>query len=466
MSLTVQMGTLLSTGPNSSFALMSQKKDLSRLLKNKEKVYVDFFAFKNETVVCKDHGDKLEGCSKREYVVNLALLHFKGLVRSLMADIQGRKDEMALLNLLRKASNQDPDFKEGTLSARQAVHLFEEKVFSSANFRRNFEEGLEKMVGGRQGAKNLEEVLSSMWKENSLSDSSAYLLKILVVELAIPANIYLSTDTSKTDILDYRKLFHCQPKVIVIVSATGHQVWASFGLPHSTQPRELETEKKEYNPVGSDKRSGGSPPDLFYESAGSSTIPAQPYRGPTEGLVESQSSQVVKSVTESRGFIDRIANYFGAGDPQGSVAQLEADSYKSSHAEQPVAPNKQHMDYLAPPEPQRSRRSEQQSNSNASESTTNGAGLQEIRNRRNRREEPEFQDHQPPNFTPHYFSSDGSVNPSERDPKEQNQSFNTYASENNEPGFFSKLFGFGNNNSEASQDQIYKDSFTFKGSAQ
>ena len=80
------MGDMYQTGGANSFTEMGCKKELSRLLKINGTVYYDFYSYKDELVQLKDHGDTFRNLTKHDYVINVALLLIKGIVRTMAID--------------------------------------------------------------------------------------------------------------------------------------------------------------------------------------------------------------------------------------------------------------------------------------------------------------------------------------------------------------------------------------------
>lgn len=244
-SLAGQLHQYYTEGDRHTFHDLGSGKDLSRILKTAEPSLFDFYGFTGESVAFKDHGDVIL-CGPMDYVINLTLFMVKGIIRALLIDSRDDVKKARLREIMWEIAYWDLDFSEESaqqFSMKQLVYLFEEKAVRNGVFRSNFQSFLQDHICKKYNkGQTLEGFIESLWKKNSLVDTAAFLVKIIVVDFGIPTNIYVSAGKQKTPILNYLDLFGVMPALVVIVESSNKKIGVMYGLTHSPTQRDLQVE--------------------------------------------------------------------------------------------------------------------------------------------------------------------------------------------------------------------------------
>lgn len=341
-----QMQAIYLEGDSHAFRELGKGKDLSRILKTADKAMFDFYGYKGESIAAKDHGDMMPDCSKLDYVVNGVLFMVKGIIRSLLVMSSDNSQADRLRELMWEFSKMDSDFscESGKkLSIKQMVYVFEEKAIRNSLFRGNFVRFLQDHVSKKYNKSHtLESFIDSLWKKNSLIDSAAFLVKIIIVDFGIPSNIYVSAGTQKKPILNYMDLFGVMPALVLIIELNNQRIGLIYGLSHTETYRDLEVD---------DPFTGGNAPGLRSPTSMVSVTPSSglllsakqashaTLRGVNDSDPELEVSPILSdkmSYEEDKGILDKFMCLFSNKKKvEAEVNPIRKEEMRLSYQEPP-----------------------------------------------------------------------------------------------------------------------------------
>jgi hypothetical protein len=324
-SMKLQMGEGLQECADHHFVELGKAKDLSKIIKCTQKAEYDFFAFKDELIRMRDHGDSFKGFSKQDYVINVSALLLKGLVRSLFVASaeEGNKEMEVVQKMMKTITHNDPDFNKpfsDRTSLSKLVYQFEEKVIHNSVFRKNYQDFVREVLYSKY-QKNFTGVtnyLEGLWKKNSLMDTSAFLTKLLIMYLGVPTNLYVATEECKVPILNTYEQFGLQPKVVILLNATGYQCWATYGIPaiHGSRRRETDLDKT----VDETLANLSIPPvPVMHSPIPQVNPPSQSVKTEVFSITDPSSRHNSEAIRES-GILEKLVSYFAKEDSAQSKA--------------------------------------------------------------------------------------------------------------------------------------------------